>query len=246
MRLLVTRPEAEARVLADRLTAAGHSVIVEPLLEIVPLETGLIILSDVQAVLLTSRNAVPALEQLARDASARRIPVLAVGEATARAARRAGFASVTAGPSTARELLGLVQETCAPDAGPLLHLSGEKVAFDLTPALAALGFHVERRAVYRSVPRRAFSPSTAEAIGKGLIDGVILMSPATAEAYATLIGVHHLAGAARRIMHLCLSAAVSARLDPLGTVPVAIAVQPNLEEVLALLATLAAQSSQRS
>ena len=48
-------------------------------------------LSGVQAILLTSANGARALAAAAPDAAARRLPVLAVGCATARAARDAGF-----------------------------------------------------------------------------------------------------------------------------------------------------------
>ena len=61
MHILITRPRADAAVLAQQLEARGHRVMVEPLLTIVPLPDSVPALDGVQAILLTSANAVPAL-----------------------------------------------------------------------------------------------------------------------------------------------------------------------------------------
>jgi uroporphyrinogen-III synthase len=81
-----------------------------------------------------------------------------------------------------------------------------------------------------------------ELLAFGEVDGVILMSPRTAEIYAALMRKAGLAGAARRLIHFCLSDAVAKRLASLGTVTVAVADRPRLEEVLALIDAAAAQS----
>ena len=39
MRLLITRPAANAAVLAEKLAAQGHDIIISPVIEIYPTET---------------------------------------------------------------------------------------------------------------------------------------------------------------------------------------------------------------
>ncbi|MEE8274408.1 MAG: uroporphyrinogen-III synthase, partial [Alphaproteobacteria bacterium] len=91
MRVLITRPREDAEALAEALAVRGVEALVEPLLEIVPLNPGDFDLAGVQAALLTSANGARAL---AAATGSRDVPVLAVGEATAAAARAAGFAEV--------------------------------------------------------------------------------------------------------------------------------------------------------
>ena len=85
-------------------------------------------------------------------AAALRLPLFAVGEATAKAATELGFAKVTAGPGTGEELSRLIAGTLDPKAGALVHLAGETVAFDLKSALQARGFTLRQPVLYRAVP----------------------------------------------------------------------------------------------
>src|SRR5580698_8674810 len=101
LRALITRPRQEAESLAARLAERGIEAVIEPMMMIVDsagvdaagVERGgaLPDLTGVQAVLCTSANGVGAL---ARASAERGVPVFAVGEATARAARGAGFVGV--------------------------------------------------------------------------------------------------------------------------------------------------------
>src|SRR5882757_8597644 len=90
-RALVTRPRAEAAALAEALAARGIEAIVEPLLDIHYRDEPAPDLAGVQAVLCTSANGVRALARLSRG---RKVPIFAVGEATAARAREEGFARV--------------------------------------------------------------------------------------------------------------------------------------------------------
>lgn len=242
MRLLVTRPEPDATALARRLQAAGHEAIVEPLLAVVPApELTALELSGAQALLVTSRNALRALDAAGLSGTARNLAVIAVGPGTAEAAREAGFAEVRAGPAGAAELAALVAGTLSPSAGAVLHVSGEEVAFDLVGALAAVGFAGRRVVTYRTQARSTLTETVQQHLRTGGIDGVVLMSPRTAEVYVDLIARHGLHRHLGSVVHLCLSAAVAARLAPLGELVKVISPQPNLEEMLALTERVAAQ-----
>lgn len=88
-RVLVTRPEPGASRTAAALRDAGWQPLLAPMLEIVRSNPALPRPGAVQAVLVTSSNALPAF-----DPSWYGKPVLAVGGATATAARGRGFADV--------------------------------------------------------------------------------------------------------------------------------------------------------
>ncbi|NWG52209.1 MAG: uroporphyrinogen-III synthase, partial [Hydrogenophilaceae bacterium] len=89
-RLLVTRAEPGASETARRIEALGGEAALAPMLSIrnIPADADT---AHAQAVLFTSANGVAAF---AAASAARALPVLCVGEATAAAARAAGFARV--------------------------------------------------------------------------------------------------------------------------------------------------------
>src|SRR5262249_44075047 len=92
MRVLITRPREDAEPFARARIVLGNEPVIEPLHEIDYLEGAPLDLIGVQAILLTSANGAraPALRTPRRD-----IAVIAVGPATAGAARAAGFANVS-------------------------------------------------------------------------------------------------------------------------------------------------------
>jgi uroporphyrinogen-III synthase len=243
MRLLVTRPEPEALKLRAALEEIGCEATVEPLLSVHFDEPEEIDLSETQALIATSRNAIRAIKrQPGLLAIARGIPLYAVGQATAQDARAAGFELIIAGAGRARDLVPQITATLDPAAGLLVHLAGENLAYNLAGELESHGFRVHQPIVYRTEPLSAFSEDTIEQISTGEIEGVILMSPETAAVYTRLMRRHGLADAARELVHFCLSAAVAKRLAPLGDVPLEVAGEPKLEDILALIDEARAKS----
>ena len=231
MRLLVTRPEPDAGREAEALAARGHEAVLAPLLKIeftrdVPLD-----FAGVQALIVTSRNALRARRELP---DARKLPLFAVGEATARAARDIGFANVTTGPGTAEELAELIAATLEPKHGPLVHLAGETLAFDLKSRLEAKGFTLRQPVLYRARPAEQLPAQALSLLKSGKVDGAILLSPLTARTFALLIEKHGVVTQGRRLVCYCLSQAVAEVLSVLGF-EVRVAARPREEEVLALV-----------
>src|ERR1043166_2172034 len=95
MRILVTRPDPEASRFAAQLREHGIDALVAPLMIVEPTDAQLPALDGIQALIFTSANGVRAY--IARGGRAD-LPAYAVGEATAAAARTAGFAkAISAG-----------------------------------------------------------------------------------------------------------------------------------------------------
>lgn len=242
MRVLVTRPEEDAGGLSERIEALGHEAIHAPLIAIETFTDVVIDLAGVQAIVATSRNALRALAANAAIDVARRLPLLAVGAATAALARDMGFGDVQAGPGDGAGLAETIRATRDPAGGALLHVGGESLAFDLTAALTPSGFMVRRVIVYRSAPAEQLPALVADRLRAGAIDAVTLMSPRTAETFTRLVTLAGLAGPARTPIYICLSPAVAERLSPIAPDQVQVATTPSTEEMLALLRDLAARS----
>jgi len=232
MRLLLTRPQEDARPLADALTARGHEVVPEPLLQIRWHDDAPIDLDGVQAVLLTSANGARAL---ARRTAARDLVVFAVGDATARAAREAGFTDVASADGDVDTLAALVQRRLDPRAGPLLHVCASAVAGDLAGTLDHAGFEVRRAVLYEAEPAQAFSPAGRAAIAEAGLDGVLLFSPRTAAIFVRLIQAERLDNCCRRLTMFALSAAVAEAAAALPWGGRRVAAKPRQDALLALL-----------
>lgn len=236
MRMLITRPEPDATREADTLLALGHEPVRAPLLDIEFLGEVPLNLDGVQAIVITSRNALRALGTHVERERAVQLPLFAVGEATAWAGRQMGFSEVTIGPGTGAGLPPLICQEIHPDDGALLHIGAEKVAFDLKGALEESGYELRRTVLYRSHPVETLEPSVIELLKAGEIDGVLLMSPRTARAFARLVERYGLVTQAKGLVCYCLSKAIAEAVLPLGIEP-RVPKYAREEDLIALLET---------
>jgi uroporphyrinogen-III synthase len=139
-RLVLLRPEPGASESAARGAALGIETVKLPLFEVVRVQWTVPDPAGFDALLLTSANTLrhggPGLELL------RRLPVQAVGAATAEAASGAGFSVAKVGGAGVDALLAGL-----PKGMRLLHLGGEE-----RTAPQAHGAHITSVTVYRAVP----------------------------------------------------------------------------------------------
>jgi uroporphyrinogen-III synthase len=244
MRLLVTRPEPDASELKGELEVLGHEVLIEPLLRIELLAIAPEVISGAQALLVTSRNGVRALAASEALPAARKLPVYCVGEETAALARAAGFGTVAAGAGRAQDLVPLVKREVEPGGGPLVHVAGEQLAFDLAGALKEQGFTVRVLNAYRAITARRLSPEATAGIASGSIDAVLLMSPRTASTFAKLIQAAGLEESARKLKFICLSEAVARELGALAPDRRIIAKTPNRAGIIAAAGRVASKPTE--
>ena len=238
MRLIVTRPQDDARPLGRRLAAAGHEVIVAPLLDIRPVDELSIPERSYQAVLITSANGARALSRRPELERLKGLAALGVGPASAQAATSVGFARVEQADGDVASLARSVIALRRPDDGPLLYISGAVTAGELASVLEASGFEVDRVIAYEARPVEALPRACATALAAGRADGVLLFSPRTARIWATLVASADLAPAAAKLIHYCLSENVAAALrDHLGAdVTVQVAPLPDEAALLDMVA----------
>lgn len=228
--VLITRPQPEAGRLAREIEARGFVPLVEPLLRIEPLPFDGPGCGRVQAVLLTSANAAQALSGV--DPA---MPVIAVGGATAAAARSAGAVDVVSAAGDAADLARRVAARCRPAGGALLHLCGTEVRPGLADTLAASGFDVRSRAVYRAVAASALSPALRERLRHGAVAAALAFSPRSAAVLVDLLLRYDLGSTVAGSDALCLSEAVAAPCRTLVWRRIAVAARPHGAALLELL-----------
>lgn len=222
MRIWITRALPEAEATAERLKALGHAPVLAPVLEVQPLG-GAVDLKGVAALAFTSRNGVRAF---AGACAERGLKVFAVGDATAGAAREAGFANVSSASDDVAALAELIASTHQKLDGEVLYLAPEDPAGDLAGALAARGVPARTQVVYRTVPAQRASGAPAD------IDVVLIHS---AKAARRLADDPDLRGAAASITAICISAAAAGPLAGLGFREVLVAPAPKEAAMLRTL-----------
>lgn len=178
MKVLLTRPLEESRALAARLEADGIETLIWPLTRIVPLVTELKLPFNIDAILFTSANGVRALAALT---DRRDWPALCVGDATARAARQAGYLNCFSAGGDARALADLARRSGLRN---FLHPRGRDAAGDLKGWLAETGQHVAELILYEARETGAPPAPVASALARGEVDLVTVWSPRNGEILA--------------------------------------------------------------
>ncbi|MBO0717003.1 MAG: uroporphyrinogen-III synthase [Rhizobiales bacterium] len=233
MRILVTRSQPSAAQTAAHLRARGHEPIIAPLFEME-------LLADVDpktgpwdAILLTSANGLWGIVSFAHDKKWHGIPVFAVGDVTAKAARDMRFADVTSAGGNVNDLVNLVAARLQPPAR-LLYLAGEDRAGDLAGALRAKNFEVDLVVVYRFLTAQLLPEPAATAL-RGEIDAVLHFSRASAEDFLRAARSSNLIEPAlTKPVHFCLSEQVAAPLREAGAARIQVAARPTQDALLEL------------
>jgi uroporphyrinogen-III synthase len=238
MRILITRPRDDAMRLAQRLTAAGHDVLCEPMLEIRFLVGAELDLTGAQAILFTSANGVRAF---AAASPRRDMAVFAVGDSTAAAARDAGFGDVESAGGAVDDLARLVRERLRPEDGPVLHVSGRDVAGDLSGRLSQAGFTVRRAVLYAADGATSLSSAAGDALRSGSVDAAVFYSARTAATFRRLVEQADLTSALAKMSAYGLSPAALEPIRSLAWARQAAAAHPDESELLTLIEQQAAE-----
>ncbi|OYY13225.1 MAG: hypothetical protein B7Y70_02865 [Rhizobiales bacterium 35-68-8] len=229
MRVLVTRPEPGATRTVRRLAALGHEAMVAPVLRIAPVAGGRPE-GRFDAVAFTSPNAVSAF-----PGAVLHCPAFTVGPRTATEARRAGWQDVTDCAGDAQALAAALAQAL-PGGARVLHPAGEDQAADLGALLAPSGIRVETRIVYRACPMARLDADAAAALRAGRLDAALHFSPRTARILLACVEAGGLMEPFGRLRHFCLSPAIASVLEA-AHIPVTVAVEPNEDALIAVLAS---------
>lgn len=236
MRVLVLRPEPAASRTAGKLAALGHEAACLPLSkaehDIAAVKAALT--QPHAAIAITSAEAARLLAGIGEDlAPHRKTPLFAVGEASAEAARRAGFHTVIIGGGDGKSLAETILAHTRPD-GPILYLAGSPRAPGFEHRLEEADIPFRTVEAYRMVP---LTPSPAEieaALLAPVPDAALLYSRESARAFFALPPLAEAPERFRSLRLLCMSANVAAAAPEPFAARVAIAAAPDEESLLAL------------
>lgn len=231
MAVLVTRPLPDGEASAAGLRARGFEVVAAPMLRFEPFGFS----DDAEApyggTIVTSANAVRAVQSQLANSPLLRMPLFTVGERTAAAARAAGFTKVFSADGDAAALRDLVVETAKAKKlkkkSPLLYLAGEEISRDLAAELRERGFEVTTHIAYRMVPAKSLPGEVVDGFAAGRIEAVLHYSRRSARAFIEAARTGGVEISALALPQCCLSAQVAEIVREAGATQVTVAARPD-------------------
>jgi uroporphyrinogen-III synthase len=224
MAVLVTRPHPDDEATAAALRARGFEVLQAPMLRFEPMPFHDDADAHYGAVVVTSANALRAVAAHLADSRLLKLPLFAVGEHTAAAARDAGFGQVMTAKGDAAALrdlvLGCVKSKQLKKASTLLYLAGADLARDLAGELGEKGFTVVTHTTYRMIPASSLPREVCDAFVANRIEAVLHYSRRSARAFLDAARSGGVEISALALPQCCISAAVAAVLRDAGATQV--------------------------
>jgi uroporphyrinogen-III synthase len=231
MAVLVTRPQPSDEATATSLRARGFVVLKAPMLrfELVPFhDDGE---AEYGAVIVTSADALRGIEPQLKGSPLLKLPLFAVGEHTASAARGAGFENVISASGDAgglRDLvLARVKAKALKKTSPLLYLAGADLARDLAGELGERGFTVVTHTTYRMAQVTDLPREASEAFAANAIEAVLHYSRRSARAFLQAARAAGVEITALSLPQCCISEGVAAVLRDAGATQIMVAASPD-------------------
>src|SRR3954452_19643165 len=230
MAILVTRPEPDNETTAAALRAKGFAVLLAPMLRFEPVAFHDDPEARYGAVIVSRANALRAIES---DLGRRllTLPLSAVGEGPAEAARRAGFGNVAVAGGTAAALRDLivasVRAKTLKKASTLLYLAGADLAGDVAGELGERGFTVVTHTTYRMLPVANLPQQAVDAFAANRIEAVLHYSRRSARAFLDAVRAAGVEISALAIPQCCISEQVASIVRDVGATRVLVARSPD-------------------
>ena len=239
MRVLLTRPENRAGGTAAKLEELGHDVVGFPLFS--PAHdlpaTRSALATPHAALAVTSAEAVRGLEQLGIALTPHlATKIFAVGKATARAARAAGFGDVEVSTGGGQELGELVVAHLGGRATlPVLYLAGEKRMGRLEKMLAENGMECVVAETYRMEPIGYSLEEQQAMLVEVKADAVFFYSREAADAFFELEVFRQSREAIRKTLFFCLSRNIAEAIPEELQNSAVVSDNPDEDELIDLL-----------
>ncbi len=231
MAILVTRPHPDDETTAASLRARGFDVLRAPMLRFEPVAFHEDMNARYSAVIVTSANALRGIEPHLKGHRMLELPLFAVGEQTAAAARRAGFTHVVSANGDAANLRDLVLASLKAKelkkASTLLYLAGAEIARDLASELEESGFRVVTQTTYRMIAVKSLPRETCDAFAANQVEAVLHYSQRSVRAFLDAARAAGVEISALAIPQCCISAAVASVVRDVGATQVVVAATPD-------------------
>jgi len=231
--VLVTRPQPMADEFAEKLRREGFGVYLAPMMEYVEMEADLDDLDRYQALVFTSAQTVRVFSRRSQE---RRLPVLAVGDATAETATLAGFTEVYSAKGNGKDVVNLIRaKTKELSLKKVLHPCSENTPHDIGITAGKFGVKIVQRQLYKARFVDRLPDDVLWALQDNNIDTVTLFSARTAANFVRIMQQDNLRGVSKKIRVVCISEQVAAAVKEIPWREVNVSPQPNTGSMLETL-----------
>jgi uroporphyrinogen-III synthase len=231
MAVLVTRPHPDDETTAAALRARGFEVLCAPMLRFEPVAFQDDVDTRYGAVIVTSANALRGIEPYLASSRLLKLPLFAVGDHSAAAARGAGFDHVISAHGDAGALrdavLAGVKARELKKASTLLYLAGADLARDLPGEFGERGFTVVTQTTYRMVAVSSLPREVCDAFAANRIEAVLHYSRRSARAFLEAARAAGVEISALAIPQCCISDAVASVVRDAGAMQAMVARAPD-------------------
>ena len=231
MAVLVTRPHPDDETTASALRARGFEALRAPMLRFEPVAFHDDEDARYGAVIVTSANALRGIAPHLKGSRLLKLPLFAVGEHTASAARGIGFEKIIPANGDATALRDLVLASVKAKelkkSSTLLYLAGADLARDLAGELGERGFSVVTHTTYRMVPLSSLPRETCDAFAANQVEAVLHYSRRSARAFLEAARAAGVEISALAIPQCCISDAVASIVRDAGATQVMVAASPH-------------------
>jgi uroporphyrinogen-III synthase len=204
--VLLTRPEEDCQELKSKLLVPTIS---SPLLKVTQKVKRVTLPAGVTDLIATSARV---FEMITNIKSMVTIPVWCVGEATATAAKAAGFETIFQVNRSAQEILERIVNECPKESSHFAHIGGSVVHVDLAEALMQLGFKADRIIIYETEAAQSLSSEAENVMSAGLVQQIPFFSLRTAEVFIDIAKKSEWADKLGRITAMAHSEAIARSL----------------------------------
>jgi uroporphyrinogen-III synthase len=240
MRVLIIRPELQAKQTAEKLTALGHEAVVFPLFrpshDLPHLLDAL--KSNYSALAITSAEAVRCLQELGPELQ----PYLSrtlftVGKSTARMAREAGFTDVISANGHGNDLAGVVAGFAAGamENKPILYLASARRSGLFEDTLNDNDVDCVTAEIYDMEPVTYTIEQQQALLVSRSIDAVFFFSRENAKAFFALDVFQQSKEALRKSLFFCLSRSIAEIVPEAFRNSAVISLNPDEDELIDLL-----------
>jgi uroporphyrinogen III methyltransferase / synthase len=241
--VVITRPIAQSAALCEALRANGAEPLQFPLIRIVPaddlskLDEGLVQLRPGDWIVFTSQNAVPPVAERLQSlrgknpAVAQGIQIAAIGGATERVAKEAGFTVQRVAKGDGGVSLAKALHEWAANRRILIPRSD--LADDAMPAiLREFGGEVIEVVVYRTEPTREFAEDLNANLDSNSVDAIVCFSPSAVHSLFENIGAERLRRVQQKIVFAAIGATTASAFAEIGISKPLVAANTTLEGIV--------------
>ena len=227
MAVLLTRPHPDNEDSGARLRARGIEVLLAPMLRFEPVALFDDPKVQYDAVIVTSANALRAIEPQLAQRGLLKLPLFSAGEHSASTARRMGFRNVIPADGDAAALrdrvLKSVRAKELPKKSRLLYLAGADLSRDLAGELGAHGLDVIPLTTYRMIALSTLPREVCEAFAASRVEAVLHYSRRSAAAFLEAVRREGIEISALAVPQCAISGNVASVLHEAGALRVNVA-----------------------